>query len=287
MLKKLASLMLLLTLIMFSGCAAEQQSETLMNEFKSLAAENTDIEEVAAFLTKNIAHVSKEKASQMVIEFEKMQKNNLSQLQTAFLQYDIQNEINVGQQSITDDEIINDPELKAFLTKLKNSGYKVDTAEGMYYLIIDYQFYKKFSPYVTADMQDYIEIMAEESNHAAAKDAALLIGWDDVVKRALNQEKFILQHSDSVKADEVMKLFNRYVTFTLYGLDNTPLFGYDTGTINPQAKEAYLNALQDTSGSRYLKALNQYLEVLERNNFMLTTEVKNYREQIMEKFSAK
>ena len=287
MIKKLAFFILLSTLIMLTACNAEQQSETVMNEFNALTAKNAGIEEIAGFLTKNIAHVSKENASQMILEFEKIQKNNLPQMEAAFLQYDMQNNINAEHPSIAADEVINNPELKAFLTKLENSGYKVDTAEGMYFLIIDYQFYKKFIPYVTADIQDYIEIMAEESNNAAVKDAGLVIGWDEVVKRALNQEQFIVQHSDSVKVDEVKKLFNRYITFTLYGLDNTPLFGYDTGKINPQAKEAFLNALQDTSGSMYLKALNHYLEVLERSSFMLTDEVKTCREQITAEFSAK
>jgi len=48
---------------------------------------------------------------------------------------------------------------------------------------------KKYSEYVTEDVKEYINIMAEESNNPPAKDAALVVGWDEVLKRALNQEK--------------------------------------------------------------------------------------------------
>jgi len=53
----------------------------------------------------------------------------------------------------------------------------------MFFPVIDYEVYKKYSEYVTEDVKEYINIMAEESNNPPAKDAALVVGWDEVLKR--------------------------------------------------------------------------------------------------------
>ncbi len=59
----------------------------------------------------------------------------------------------------------------------------------------------------------------------------MVIGWDDVLDRAMNQEKFINQYPNSVKIDDVKKLYTKYVGFILFGLNNMPLFSYDSKVI--------------------------------------------------------
>jgi len=70
---------------------------------------------------------------------------------------------------------IEDEKVRELLSKTKNSGYRVETAEGMFFPVIDYEVYKKYSEYVTEDVKEYINIMAEESNNPPAKDAALVV----------------------------------------------------------------------------------------------------------------
>lgn len=132
-------------------------------------------------------------------------------------------------------------------------------------------------------MKNYIDIMAEESNKVPAKDAALVIGWDEVLKRALNQENFINNHKDSVKANEIKQLYKKYVTFTLYGLNNTPLFRYDSRTLDPKAREVYLNAVNNAGNSEFLKALGGFLDLVKNNNYKLTNEVEEYRGNVSKK----
>lgn len=291
MLKKLALLILCLSLVVAAGCAAKDQTgpntpgepkdNTVMNDFHSLTQKDSSAEEVASFINNNIAKVSKEDASKMADEFEKMQKNNLQQFEDMFIKDEIQNKINNEYKSVTTQGDIKDTELKELLTKTKNSGYKVETAEGMFFPIIDYGFYKSFSSHVTPDMKDYFDIMAVESEQVPAKDAALVIGWDEVIKRALNQEAFINTHKDSMRINEVKQLYKKYLTFTLYGLNNTPLFHYDSNTLDPEAKEVYLNAVADAGNSEYLKILGEYLDLVNNNSDKLTNEVKNYRDNII------
>ncbi|SHK33149.1 hypothetical protein [Desulforamulus aeronauticus] len=272
------------------GCTAANQDEpeknkeskatTIMQDFQSLSQQEATLEEIANFINNNISQVAKEDASTMVNEFEEMQKEQLAQFEAMFSPDAMQTKLAEEYPAIAKQEAVKDPELKALLDKTNNSGYKVETAEGSFFPIIDYQFYEKFSAYVTTDSQDYIHIMAVESKQVPAKDAALVIGWDEILQRAQNQEKFLITHKNSVKANEIKNLYQKYVTFTLYGANNTPLFSYETNTLNPKAKEIYLAASKNPGNSEYLKMLSLYLEVLAKNNFVLTEEVKQYRDQI-------
>lgn len=294
MLKKLALIILCLSLVVIAaGCNTKKQTDAakepktnmIMSDFRTLTEKASSAEEVANFINNNIANVSKEDASKMVDGFEKIQQKNLPQFENMFAQDDMQNKINSEYKAITAQSDIKDNELKGLLAKTKNSGYKVETAEGFFFPIIDYGFYKNFSSYVTPDMKDYIDIMAEESDKVPAKDAALVIGWDEVLKRALNQEKFINTHRDSVKANEIKQLYKKYVTFTLYGLNNTPLFSYDSKTLDSNAREVYLNAVTYTGDSELLKTLGGFLDLVKNNNFKLTNEVEKYREDVIKKLA--
>ncbi len=292
MLKKLALILFCLVLVaVAAGCTAKKQTEpdtpkepkadTVMSDFHTLIQKDSSAEEVAGFINKNISSVSKEDASKMVDQFEKIQKNNLPHFENMFNEDGIQNKINSEYKAITAQSDIKDTGLKELLARTKNSGYKVETAEGFFFPIIDYGFYKNFSSYVTPDMKDYINIMAEESDKVPAKDAALVIGWDEVLKRALGQEKFINNHKDSVKVNEIKQLFKKYVTFALYGANNTPLFSYDSKTLDPKAREIFSNAVANTGNSEFLKSLGGFLDLIKNNNYKLTNEAEKYRDNVI------
>ncbi|MCG9969914.1 hypothetical protein L9W92_18115 [Pelotomaculum terephthalicicum JT] len=294
MLKKIALIILCLCLVVAAaGCTVKKQTEpntptepeanTIMNDYQALIQKNPGVEEVADFINQNISSVSKEDASDMVDQFEKIQKKNLPQFESMFNDDGMQNKINSEYKSITAQSDIKDADLKELLAKTKDSGYKVETAEGSFFPIIDYGFYKNFSSYVTPDMKDYIDIMAVESDKVPAKDAALVIGWDEVLKRALNQEKFIDKHKDSIKVNDVKELYKKYTTFALYGLNNTPLFSYDSKTLNPKAREIYFNAVADAGDSNSLKILGGFLDLVKNNNYKLTSEAEQYRHNVIKK----
>lgn len=292
MFKKLVPLILCIFLVVAAGCTAQKPSETnppadsktanaIMDEFQTLKQKNAGVEEVANFIIDNIADVSQENATKLADEFEQLQKDKLPELESLFFKDTIQNKINTEYKSITAGVDIKDTELKELLAKTKNSGYKVETAEGTYFPIIDYSFYKKFRASVTPDMKDYIDIMAVESDKVPAKDAALVIGWDDVLNRALAQEEFINTHKDSVKLDEVQELYKKYYVFTLYGLNNTPLFIYQTNTMDPEARRVYERTAAKPGNSEFLKKLGEYMNVVKNSNYTLTDEVKGYRDGVV------
>lgn len=292
MFKKLALLIFCILLVAAAGCSAQSQSETnppadaakakaVMNDFQKLTQKDAGVDEIAGFLADNITYVSEEDASKLVDQFEQIQKDRISELETLFFEDTIQRKINSEYSSITAGNEIKDTELKELLAKTKNSGYKVETAEGTYFPIIDYSFYKKFRDSVTPDLKDYIDIMTKESDKVPAKDAALVIGWDDVLNRALDMEEFLNEHQDSMKADEVKELYKKYFTFTLYGLNNTPLFSYGSNTMDTEAREVYEKVVKDTGNSEFLKTLGEYMTLIKNNNYTLNDEITQYRDNVI------
>lgn len=258
----------------------ESNQDKIMAEFMTFAEGNPEPDAIIEFMDKNIAEVSKKNASKMLDELEKSLKNNLQGLEEKYYSTAVQEAMYNAYKlefDLSKLDSIQDSEAKGLLEKTKAMGYKVETAEGMFFPIINYEFLKRFSPYAGADMKDYVDIMAVESNRVPAKDAALVIGWDEVIERALAQERFIREHSSSAKVEDISDLQKKYIVFILYGLNNTPLFSYDTKMINPEAKEVYIKAVEQYGNSEMMKLLGGYLEILEKSGYKLNEEADKYR----------
>jgi len=259
----------------------KMMQEKIMEDFNALLGSNPKITELAEFMDANISKVSKENASRMVCALEEAQNKYLTELDGKFsLNESVQRELNKVYKpgfDINNVDGIQDKDLKELLAETRDSGFKVETAEGMYFPVINYEFHKRYVSYVTQDIKDYIDIMAVESGKAPAKDASLGIGGDEIIERAVSQEKFLKEHPGSARAEEVKKLYDKYVAFSLFGLNNTPLFSYETKAMDPEAITAYLNAVKSSEDSEYIKLLRIYMEVLAKNNYKLTDEVEKYR----------
>lgn len=297
----LAAVLLSIALSMQTGCSAisgmtntnentgtrqedkKDSQKNVMKEFDALLEKNPKLTELAGFVKENISKADTDTAAKMILEFEKQQKAYLSKLEEKYFEGEsVQTQLmKVFNGAIDLNKIdgISDNGVKELLSETIESGYKVETAEGTYFPIINYSFYKEFGAFATEDIKEYIEIMAAESDRVPAKDAALVIPWEEIIKRALNQEKFINKHGTSSKIEEVKQLYNKYVTFTLFGANNTPLFSYDNKEMNLDAKKAYLEAAAQKESSDYLKLIRDYLELLKKNNYKLTNDVDQFRKK--------
>lgn len=265
----------------------EDSQEKIMADFNDLLESKPKADVVIQFIDKNIAKVSKENASEMITKFEEIQKSNLPALEEKYFNSEtVQGklaEVYMSGFDVTKFEDIQDEELKDLLMDTKDTGYKVETAEGTFFPIINYEFYKKYSGYVSEDIKDYIDIMAVESNNVPAKDAALVIGWDEIIERALTQEKFIKKHENSAKAEEVEQLQKKYYAFMMYGANNTPLFSYETKVMVTDAKAAYTNALKNEGDSETMKMLGIYMDVLDKTDYKLSDEAEKFRKDAVER----
>lgn len=264
----------------------ENKQDKIMPEFMSLVREKSKPDAIIEFMDENIAEVSKDNVSIMLEELEKAQISHLPVLEEKYYGESIQKSlseiymIDFDLDKIYDTE---DADLKKLLTETTDMGYKVETAEGMFFPIMNYEYMKKFSPYALDDMKEYIDIMAVETNKVPAKDGALVIGWDEVIERALAQENFIKMYVSSAKIESMKELQKKYLTFMLFGLNNTPLFSYDTRTMDTEAKEVYIKSVKVNADSELMQLLGKYMEILEKSNYKFTEVADKFRKDAVER----
>lgn len=267
---------------------SEEQQQQFMNEFQQLA-EKPDVRpmEISRYIDQHLTQLSSQNAAQMVERLEQVQKKYLRQLDEKFydesLQQRLRKSFSPGS-DLNNLELVQEPGDKAFLQTTKENGYKLDTAEGMIYPIIDYSVYQRYFSRMPADIAAYYALMATESNKTSVKDAALVISWDEVIQRALEQEKFLQQYSNSAKRAAVQELYKNYTFIAFYGTNNTPLFDYETKTFRNEAKAAYEKLVGQETGSTLLAQLKNYLMVLNNNQYKLTDEVEQFRKTAVSQF---
>lgn len=261
--------------------AAVKEKAVMDNYNALLQKKDVNLPEIVKYIDENIASISQSDVTSMVIGLETVQKEKLPKLQDKFGDSEaVQKALTkVYKNGLTSQAIssIENKEAKDLLIEAQSSGYKIETAEGMYFPVIDYSVYKKYQNAVTQDIAAFIDIMAVESDKTPIKDAALMISWSEVIKRALKQEDFIKYNGNSSKAEDMRQLLKRYSSFAMYGGNNTPLFSYDTKQMVSEAKKTYLETAFDANRGSFSKAMNEYLVVLKKHDYKLTSEVQEYR----------
>ena len=112
-----------------------------------------------------------------------------------------------------------------------------------------------------------MDIMTVESEKANVKDAGLIIAIGIGSVAAVAQERFVKQFPASNRTAQVDQLFNNYKILTFYGVNNTPLFDYETKIIQPNAKKGYNLILQwnKPENSPYLTTLEKFMKLVARS----------------------
>lgn len=147
-----------------------------------------------------------------------------------------------------------------------DGGYKLETAEGMIFPVVDYGKLKRFDDAISPEMRDYVALLATESDQKSASDGGLVISWDEVANRALAAEKYIRDYPDSKEKAAAGDLYLRYMTDLLVGLDNTPNFDFETFKLNADVKAEYKKIVSEHADTTTAKMVQQFLDVMAKTN---------------------
>lgn len=124
-------------------------------------------------------------------------------------------------------------DLKEHLITSINMGYRLDTAEGMYFYIVDYQkFLNNFGDIITKQFRDYLRIKATNSNEPYLKDGALTISLEKLAERIAELENYKLTYPYSKHLNELNEIYNSYILNFLFGSVNTPTYDLNTNKFN-------------------------------------------------------
>lgn len=272
-----------------AASVSAQSSQSVYNEFERLVKSPATLGRAIRYLINHIDEVSAYEATVMTLHLENAQKLYINKLAERFFPEEIQMDIWAAYRASEGTTYsgllaaVKDSATRKVLTDARDTGFQIETSEGMFYPEINYALYQAFKPYVTKDIGAYITIMTAESRQRALSDAAIIVGWDEIVKRALRQEAFLYSYPSSNRKAAVTQLYRNYKMYIFYGANNTPLFDYEKKTIDTEAVAAYKAVLADKSipDSPLKQKLQLFIQVVTKNNGKETAAVERWlKEQV-------
>ncbi|MDK8193711.1 hypothetical protein QP794_26870 [Paenibacillus sp. UMB7766-LJ446] len=260
-------------------------STAIYKTFQSMLKKKNGLPAADTYLESNIKKVTTHHATLMVLQLENARLKALTSMTDRLLVPNVQDKMLKAYQ-LNDSftklmERTQDSNLRALLKEARDSGYRLVMLEGSLYPIMNYAALVKYSSDITEDISSYINIMMKETKNLPADDGALVIGYQEILLRALSQERFLELHPKSNRVKQVQDLLNRYTLYTFYGLNNTPLFDYDTNKMVANAQRGYNGVLQRLASvdSEFLPKLDAFMDVVKEAEYEKTAAVEKWLEQ--------
>lgn len=245
------------------GTQTDQQP--LITEFQLVAKEAADASDVFAFMTENMEKADQSTADTMLRGLHDYYATHLEAAQNNFFASNVQEVLAEEAWPITKESAagIKDEKVLALVQKAHAGGYKLETVEGTIYPIVDYSKQLQFSKWLSEQMNAYVQLMAEESNTAAAKDGGLVITWDELASRALLAETFIVNYADAPEREEIQnKYVNGYLAMYINGLPSASIYDAETLKLREEVKSSYQATIANTPDSATARITKQFLEIL-------------------------
>ncbi|WP_339312129.1 hypothetical protein NZ043_13185 [Paenibacillus sp. FSL k6-2145] len=260
-------------------------STTIYKTFQSMLYKKNGLPAADTYLESHIDQVTTHHATLMVLQLENARNKALTAMTDRLLVPNVQDKmIKAYKLNNSFTQLMsrtNDTSLRALLQQARDSGYRLVMLEGSLYPIMNYMAFQKYISYVKPDIKQYINIMAVETSNLAADDGALVIGYQEILNRALNQERFLNEYPKSNRLQQVKNLMNNYTLYTFYGLNNTPLFDYETNKMTANAQKGYKAVLQRNSSEdgAFLTKLEKFMDIVTEAKFEKTATVEKWLEQ--------
>lgn len=250
-----------------------QYNEIIKNEKPYVAME---------YIDKNIEKVSEENAGAMILGLENIQRDYTYEYSSALFENDRANQLHNTFGFEFDKEkidTIEDSDLKELITEIINGGYKLVVLEGDFYPIQNYSLLKKYIPYLSNDMKDYIEIYATESEKLSFKDAHLAISWDELADRALKTESYLLKYKDVPEIKEVGNLYIGYIRPYIHPMNDYS----EPNKINDEVINAYKRVVDEHEGTTTAQITKELLDILQKNNYQVNDQIQKESDRLFKK----
>ncbi|SFB28014.1 hypothetical protein SAMN05216312_105205 [Cohnella sp. OV330] len=261
-----------------SPTSGQDADASLLEAFKEQAQSDLSAAELNKALDDKLAQASPETGDALLREMLAYYDRQLPNMQGKFEPEKVQQALQKLEWPPSAQQIgqIKDEQARALVQGAIDGGYKLETTEGFYFPVVDYGKLKRADTQVTAAMKDYLALLAVESDQKSASDGGLVIERSEVVARAAQAEAYVTAHPDAPERDQAETLFaTRYIPFLLMGLDNTPVFDFDTFKLDSQVKTALEKAIADNPGTVTAKLAQEFLAIVEKTGGAVYKKGKN------------
>lgn len=174
-------------------------------------------------------------------------------------------------------------ELKEYLIKNIEQGYKLSLTKETYFYLVDYQkFINIFGDFVTNQFKDYLKIKSLNGNEPYMKDESLSITQDLLAERIVELERFKLTYPYSPHLTEVNEIYRSEILAFLYGGSNTPTYNPDTKVFDVEIKEVFKNIIDKYPHTYFSDIVQALLDNLEASLNILSDDVRDNVDKFLE-----
>lgn len=276
------------------GNQANTGRDRILEQFESLQADEPEAREWIAFFDEHLAGLPQEDADQLMQKLLVFYEEDLLKTQDEFAGEAVNQALSELGWPIAEERVkqIKDAAVRETIESELAGGYKLETAEGMTFPVVDYGALKKYNPALSETMQGFIALLAMESDSKMASDGALSITWDELAERTVAYERYFTRFAGTPEAEQAKMLYySRYLKTYLYGLDNTPNFDFATFKLSSEAKASYEHTVKSYPDTKTAEYVQGFLDVLKAADWQVFTkangaqtdipEVKEYRDRVL------
>lgn len=261
--------------------------QTLLQEFRAKAMADAPADELLQSISGILTEAGPAEADELIRVMESYYERNLSKTAETLQAENVQQQLLKLNWPFTEDQMVNiqDESVRTLVERTLAGGYKLDTAEGFVFPVVDYSKLLSYGEQVSTSMKAYLSLMAMESDARSASDASLVITWDELSKRILAAESYVMTFPDSPERPKAEERFIQYLKFYLTGLDNSPIFG--TGyKILPELKTHYEQTAVTHSGTITGQLTRELLDILDSTGGAVGFKNKKGDETFVAEFAA-
>ena len=158
-------------------------------------------------------------------------------------------------------------------------GYKLEPVEGSLNMIIDYNYYLAYLPFVTEDVADFYRLMKVESDDVPLKDAGIVISWESLFERAVGWESYINTYPNAVLKDRGEDSFLSYQDWSYNGAPNTPVFDWDQNRLTEEYQQGIELFLSKKTKGAYSDALRSFYNLVQEQNYIQNDQIQKIQLQ--------
>ncbi len=101
-------------------------------------------------------------------------------------------------------------------------------------------------------------------------DAALFISYDALRERLVLGDAIVRKYPYSKVAEMIKKTTDWMATIYVFGLDNTPVYAFDTMKLLPEVKSSYEKFLRENKNTTYYPMIDALYAFLKKDNFVFS-----------------
>jgi hypothetical protein len=256
---------------------SETPKVTLLEQFKDMTLANGPADELFTSFKQMIMESEPAEADELIRTLESYYSTHLSETEKKFEPENVQKELSTAKWPFTEDQIagIKDDSVRSLVEQTIAGGYKLEITEGYAFPVVDYGKLLSFGDRVTTPMKAYLDLMAMESDEKTASDGGIVISLEELSRRTLAAESYVVTFPDTVERKKAEDRFIKYLSFYLIGLNNTPIFDFETFIILPEVKSQFEQMVASHSGTVTGQLTKQMLDILKESGDAVFTKSKD------------